>query len=128
MKKLAQLLGIIGLLLLGGCGSFTLANGNIVQLHEKIGLTGTLQVVQTTTTDGDYVDHEIFVGPGFVPMATNVAAPIAAARARRPDRTTVSGVATATGLGGDGGDGGDGGNANNGPPGPPPWANNGGHE
>jgi hypothetical protein len=38
-----------------------------------------LQVVETTTAEGEYVDHKIFVGPGVLPMALGAAAPIAAA-------------------------------------------------
>ncbi len=106
---------------LSGCGAFTLANGNRVQMHEKIGITGTLQVVEETTKNAEtgeweYVGHEDYVGPGAFPMLTRAAAPIAAGRAGR-SRTNVNvnnasssiADATAAATGGAGGEGGVGG-------------------
>ena len=93
---------------LAGCGAYTLANGNRVQLHEKLGLTATLQVVEETTAEGEYVDHTTHLGPGVIPMATDATVrPVAAYLGRK--RVNISNDSTSNSEGGAGGAGGDGG-------------------
>ena len=132
--KYVMMIFLLCVLPLSGCGAYTLANGNMVQMHEKLGISGTLQVVEETkenaeTGEIEYVGHQVFVGPGFVPMATNAAAgPVAGYLSRSDIDIDVAaaggdaGEPGAPGAPGPPGVPGPPGAPGSPPYGPPPWA------
>ncbi len=84
-------IAIVVVLFAGGCGSITLTNGNKVTLHERLGVTGSLQVAEETTAEDTYVGHEVFVGPGMLPLITRSASEIVAGRESRYEDVIVDG-------------------------------------
>ncbi len=83
------LLLIVTLLFAGGCGTVTLTNGNKITLHERLGVMGSLQVAEETTFEDEYVDHEIFVGPGLLPLITASSTNIVAGRQSRSESVST---------------------------------------
>lgn len=89
MRKFFSTLGTIALLLLGGCGTYTLANGNELNFTERLGIMAGALIVEETTADGAYVGHDIFPAGGVLPPLLQSGSSIGAARSVRPSRVDV---------------------------------------